>query len=720
MNPDDKQEYVPIADEKLNQGEELSPLVAELQLAASRIQDGTATDADRNLVEAFNLGAAEAAKEVETPGVQEANQETVESETTAPPQQVEQPSSAKPVEAPINSATAQEAEPEKPNQPIAENDTTDESHVLVEDMLGATNRQIQRIADDIDTKKAWGDEVSDLETELKGHEDMRDYLLGRDYRDKRDRIHDANTGQFKVLGDANNAHEESSSDQPYEDLPLLKDGGLLDKWADAEDHGDKTMSSDIQDEIFRRIEKEEAMDDAHKLQLIDTVEKEMNKRRAHAPEETETAPAENGQDAEETDKQTDGEPSNENPEAKNNDEQEVKVPQAPELQAKRRLALDKAIEQYAKAKLRATRLFSGKKSKIEFESSAVVLKTKFNQFVSVIPETMAVADQALENARNANSAEISEIGKQLGELNDQKQSFGEQYDGSLDSQINDLQTKLEAANETKKGIDSEYEQREGNRQAYITARLMETMHSTNQAVLNERARSHPKLTKFMNYLRSHPKTRLAVSAGLTALGFVGASTFDAPLVALATVGKGLLRGYGSYDLVQQLGERKAARDVSQSELKTVDDYLASSTKEAATLRNYKRGGAVVGSILAVGPIAWSLVEGHSPTLNRAAHNGAHPQQPSSVGDHPTPTNSLDIKPVDGSTLPWDYAMNSHLGNLSSRLPELVNNHYGIHFTGNGLSGGQGAIESVTIPGQGTFTDLGHINGAIQFILGGGK
>ena len=65
-------------------------------------------------------------------------------------------------------------------------------------------------------------------------------------------------------------------------------------------------------------------------------------------------------------------------------------------------------------------------------------------------------------------------------------------------------------------------------------------------------------------------------------------------------------------------------------------------------------------------------------------------------------------------------MNSHLGNLSSRLPELINNHYGIHFAGNGLSGGQGAIESVTIPGQGTFTDLGHINGAIQFILGGGK
>ncbi len=720
-NNSNNQEPIPQIVNETNQEDQRLQSTEELGLVPSSIQDNTASEVEHNPVDDFNMDA-EAIKQVNETEVQEEiplAPETVE--TTAPSQQVDTFPDTKPVAVSTEMEMNQSVEAEKPNQLVTENNSTGEGSIIVNDLLGATTRQIERLEDKIATEKGWGEDVSKLEEELKGHRDMRDYLLGRDYLDKRDNVRDASTGQFKAREDTNNSDEADSNDQAYENLPLLKEDGLLDKWADAEDHNDKTAALDIQDEIFKRIEKENGMDEARKLQLIDIVDKEMNKRRRNVPEQLETATDESSQNAEEIEKQGNDQPVNENPEVENSDEQEIQVPEAPEMEANRRLALDKAIEGYAKAKLHAERLFSGKKDKIEFDSAAAILKTKFNEYMAVIPETMRVADQALANAREANSAEISEIDQQLSELNNRKNSAGEQYDGSLDSQINDLQAKLELANDTKKGIDNEYEQREGARQAYLQSRLMETSKNISQAVIDERIRSNPRMTKFMGFLRSHPKTRLAVSIGLTAAGFVGASTFDAPLVALATVGKGLLRGYGSYDLVQQLGERKAAKNVSQSELKTIDDYLASSSKEAATLRNYKRGGAVIGSILAVGPIAWSLAEGHAPTLNRPTHSsGTHPEHAPAPIEHPSTTSTLDIRPVDGNTLPWDYAMNSHLGNLSSRLPELINNHYGIHFVGNGLSGGQGAIESVTIPGQGTFTDLGHINGAIQFILGGGK
>jgi hypothetical protein len=69
-------------------------------------------------------------------------------------------------------------------------------------------------------------------------------------------------------------------------------------------------------------------------------------------------------------------------------------------------------------------------------------------------------------------------------------------------------------------------------------------------------------------------------------------------------------------------------------------------------------------------------------------------------------------------LPWTYGMDVLHTNISSSdvLSKLTNNTEGIRFIGNGLGGGHGAIESVTIPGQGTFSDVGHINAAISYVL----
>ncbi len=90
---------------------------------------------------------------------------------------------------------------------------------------------------------------------------------------------------------------------------------------------------------------------------------------------------------------------------------------------------------------------------------------------------------------------------------------------------------------------------------------------------------------------------------------------------------------------------------------------------------------------------------------------------SSPADTVTIQHNVDIKPTAGNTLPWNYAMDTLHTNISNPavLHKLTNNSAGIKFNGNGLSGGQGAIDSVTINGR-TYTDLGHINGAIKHVL----
>ncbi len=79
--------------------------------------------------------------------------------------------------------------------------------------------------------------------------------------------------------------------------------------------------------------------------------------------------------------------------------------------------------------------------------------------------------------------------------------------------------------------------------------------------------------------------------------------------------------------------------------------------------------------------------------------------------------AADVKPVAANTLPWNYAMDTLHTNISNPavLNKITNNSAGIQFNGNGLSDGKGAIDSVTIGGH-TYTDLGHINGAIKFVL----
>jgi len=149
----------------------------------------------------------------------------------------------------------------------------------VDDLLGTSNRRIQQLDDEITTEKMWDDKldpkvtarISQKETELKGHQDMAAYLKGRDFKDAQGTVHDATSGRFVSEGQANQ-HSTENDTIAYEDMPLV---GLVNKWADAEFHNDRTMSSDVQDEIERRLEIDSNTTEEDKAELIDSLHARM-------------------------------------------------------------------------------------------------------------------------------------------------------------------------------------------------------------------------------------------------------------------------------------------------------------------------------------------------------------------------------------------------------------------------------------------------------------
>lgn len=142
-----------------------------------------------------------------------------------------------------------------------------QANIVNDDPLDATEYKIARLSDDIKNAEMFGDDTSMLKSELQPLEDIRDYLNSRDPDD-----YDVNksTLEFDQIG-------------LYEDTPLSE---LYDRWAMAEDNVDNTTSTKIQDELFRRLEKQEGMTHDLRSHLIDIMHAEMMNRRKGVPGST--------------------------------------------------------------------------------------------------------------------------------------------------------------------------------------------------------------------------------------------------------------------------------------------------------------------------------------------------------------------------------------------------------------------------------------------------
>ena len=694
---------------------------------------------------------------------------------------------------------------------------------IVNDLYGPVTRQIPVLEDRVATDTFGGD-LDSSRQELQTAQDMKTYLDGRDYTDTKGKLHDAETGQFKAAGLANEKPETET--QGYETMSVMDKGGLLDKWADAANRGDKTMSIDIEDELVRRLDAEPSLSEDRKEQIFSTYTSMMESRRAtnsenavnaepSSPEKAsaDKVPSENALDTPAIDfpPTENGEPTNPedsgdgpreslpgtspideepgtpadvvptppaeveptNPEdsgetdetsernkaldqlrenieklkqsieglpdkqvvldelAKIQDEWErlkngesedvdkeevepteemIKSPEA--IAGEARIAYYEASNEYARAKIAAEGMFAGGEKKAAFETAGVALKEAREKWLSAEADLVRSADRIGEDLQLINDQERSEAQGILDTLLKTKEDSGDDYDGSLEAQIAAQQANLAKIDSYDAQIKEYIANREAQIQEFAVSELTELSKRVDDEMLAERTRRHPKLTKINNWLQKHPKTRIGVGLGLTGLGIVGAVTFNAPLVAFATGAKAGLSGYGSYNASRGIGELIASKKMNKAQLETIDDYLGASDRQSATRRNSKRLGAAVAVALAAAPAIIAMSEAHHAATAVSHSTGSGPTPP-------PPTKTIVVTPQGGNEYPWTFGMNNLGTNISApdTLNKIVNNPYGIKFVGNGLGGGQGAIESVTIPGQGRFTDFAHINGAIAAIMG---
>ena len=746
------------------ENQEVLPPEAQLEAANQRVANGTASAEDQALVQGANIVAATMA---------------------------ETPASSEP-------------------RPLGD-------RVIVDDLYGPVTRQIPVLEDRAATAAFGGDQAS-AQQELQTAQDMKTYLEGRDYTDAKGKLHDAETGAFKSMNDAN-ARPESQT-QTYESMTSDQ---LISKLADSLEHGDRTTSIDVQDALMEKVIAMSGATDDVKERLLDSYIKRAEAQVASTsdnpadftndaapteptpaegeptpptevelttpedtgdspesptpeenptgeeptppaegeptpPTEVEPTPEENTGDSpedtgeieetserdksldelgenidkmkqsiegllaeldrmqQELDRLSSGETDESGPEEEE-EEEEVEpteeMAKSPEASAaESRFAYYEASSNYAKAKIAAEGMFAGAEKKAAFETAGVALKEAREKWLSAEADLVRSADRIGEDLQVINNQERTEAQGILDTLLKTKEDAGDDYDGGLEAQIAAQQANLARIDDYDSLIAEHISSREARIQAFAVGELTELSKRVDDEMLAERTRRHPKLTKINNWLQKHPKTRIGVGLGLTAAGIVGAATFNAPLVAFATGAKAGLSGYGSYNASRGIGEMIASKKMNKTQLATIDDYLGASDRQSATRRNSKRLGAAVAVALAAAPAIIAMSEAHHAAT--AVHSpGTTPPPP------PVPTSTIAVTPQGGSEYPWTFGMNTLGTNISApdTLNKIVNNPFGIKFVGNGLGGGQGAIESVMIPGQGTFTDFAHINGAIAAIMG---
>ncbi len=620
------------------------------------------------------------------------------------------------------------------NQPSYEGPA--ENKVIIDDPVEDIRNRMEKRKDNFDVQKFYlsGKQLDDAENQLKADlandeveiQSMQDYLKTRDYKDASGNVHDATTHAFKKEEDANKPKEEEPFFEKLKNKKLLGEDGLIDEWKKVIKAGDeesKILEFDIEDEILERLETElkDASDD-QKMRFFD---------RIHALAHKDVSPEEEAVTAEESTEPvvTDDNEETEQPYEAEDPNQEVEVPKELDALAETQMAKVEeeyleSVKRYAKAKVDAEKIFAGKSGKQALEEASKDLQQKFDNWINANAELVVSlkSKNARGNAISDLTAELDYLRENLTDLEAQRDAGNSSTE--LAQQIEELK-KQEAEDNA---LLEEYKNEDGsfNKElkadivkADIMERLIEMSKNVDDAVLEERVSRNSKFAKFNNWVTKHPRTRLGVGLALTGMGVVGAATFNAPLVAVSALGRGLLSGFGSYNVSRAIGEMIGRGRMKRAELTSVTNYLEASNSQTSSTRTSKRVGAaaalIVGSLTSVLGVLNSHAELHA--VKHIPKLASNPTQPINTPLLQTP--KLSLAPIDNNQLPWDYAMNNLHTNISDPnvLHQLIDNKLGIKFVGNNLSGGSGRIFSVHIPGQGVFTDSGHINAAIERILG---
>ncbi|MBA3678831.1 hypothetical protein H0W80_01380 [Candidatus Saccharibacteria bacterium] len=300
-------------------------------------------------------------------------------------------------------------------------------------------------------------------------------------------------------------------------------------------------------------------------------------------------------------------------------------------------ALNGVIEQFAKARVGREKLLSGGGAQTELELQAGNLNEVFEQWASSFAKFTVARYEILVDYQMQSKANRAEATQKIAELQVQliAPPEGRATDAEINAHIKELQEYVEELNQ----YDADLLATANEVDKYIAEEkakaLIAIRTKVDAAMLAEREARHPKLTKVTEWLKKHPKSRIAAGVVLAGMGLVGAATGNAPLVGVAIAGRAALRGGGTYNVARGAGEWIGDRRYNKTDINSVEDYTEAAQRQTKTRRRSKRAGAAAGVALAAAPVVGSLLHGAD----------APP-----TGNNP-PVDHAPVPPVDHAPVP---------------------------------------------------------------------
>ncbi|GDX63037.1 hypothetical protein LBMAG34_5710 [Candidatus Saccharibacteria bacterium] len=310
----------------------------------------------------------------------------------------------------------------------------------------------------------------------------------------------------------------------------------------------------------------------------------------------------------------------ENDEGPNNEQQT-----AEELQ-RATADLEGSIHHFAQARIEREKLFGGgsaEKRLLEREGQA--LQESFRRYTEAISKDFAARSENIENAfegqkeslqrdaaeltntRALAAQKLSTLQETLDTTTDPTEKAKIQID-MLAYQALDAQTQAELSNiqaelqqiDADKAV--ELQRLEVEKNERISEALIEVEQRVNAEMLEIREQKRPKIAKLNEWLRRKPGVRIAIGAGLAAMGVFGVVTGAVPLVALAMGGKAIMAGAGGYNAARGIGERIANRGYEKANVDSIEEYVEAAGNQSNTRRKSKKAGVVAGAALAAIPV----------------------------------------------------------------------------------------------------------------------
>lgn len=266
----------------------------------------------------------------------------------------------------------------------------------------------------------------------------------------------------------------------------------------------------------------------------------------------------------------------------------------------RKLELD--IDEFAKAREDAERMFAGKEEKDRLARAQENLNNSFEAWSQAYAAYIAAEIARLDNEGQLIDNQLSDEQAKLQDLENAKADPARaEADPNLDEKIRLQKEWIEHIQKQKALKEQEIEDANLKQAHVINQTLLNVRKRVDDKMLEIRVNRHPKLAKFNEFLKQHPYARTAAGVVLTGIGITGTVTGLAPIAVVGFAGRSALGAFGAYNAargvgeavgnsqrfgVGELGSRETIREETQAEVNQTD------------IRRYsKRAGAALAAIV---------------------------------------------------------------------------------------------------------------------------